>query len=874
MQAVAWRNLKRRRLRTFFTAAAIALGVANVFGVFVTNDSMRDSVERNARSATGGADVIARLNSGPWFRDEDVERLERLPDVRTFHRWGTYKELATDGATKVYLQAGDLHAARELISVRTGRLPRPGAAEIVLSVTASRVLGAGIGDHVVEADPRDEDGARPPGSRRRTFDPDAPQDPYLIVKRVGPRPLRFAVTGIVDDYPSVNAEQNYGSLTSNEYMWKVEEPDRIVEMTFMLDEGVDPETWVQSASITLPHVSFRSITGDPLFRDFLASFRALLTGTSALALFIGAFLVYLIFTLALAERTRQIGLLHAVGASGRQVAGAILREALLLGVTATAAGIALGLLLAVGLLRLVSAIGNLGIEAPVRLSIAPFIAALLVGIIATVVGAAVPAVRAARMTPVEAVTGRTDVQRRPRAWVAGVPLFAGGVLVITLRGLSSDPVSQLAITAVLLGAVFMVPLGIFGLARTARRAISGAVPGSGVIVFRHLTREPGRSAYTLSLVMLVLAAVIALMTSTRSLQASNDRIIDARFGADLILYGRHVGETAREIDRLDGVAGATSISYGRTIGVVSGGRETANLVLIEPDEFFAIAGFPWNEGNDTEARAALVARTGVLLPSRLASRHELRLGRTVRVQTDAGTHAYRIAGTYGGGTGPEIGVVGSVHDERLRTDEDVQSAVYMNFEADVARGDMLDRVAAVLREHGGLSKELSWERQEQNSYGLEFGPYFAISGAEIKDQARRELDSYVRLFSAVIGVIVIAGALGMATALATTVVLRTRELGTVEAIGATRSQIRRMVVAESILLSATAYFLAIGLGAVIAWLFIGGITELTGSSIEIQFAWGALPVVAVLALAIAIAASIVPARRALRLTPVEALRYE
>jgi putative ABC transport system permease protein len=867
MRALAWRNLKRRRLRTFFTAAAIALGVANVFGVFVTNDSMRDSVERRARSATGGADVIARMNNGPWLRDDDVERLERLPDVRAFHRWGTYKQLDAEGETKVYMQAGDLRAAREIITLRDGRLPRDGEPEIALTVTAARLLDAGIGDRVVEAGPDER--------RRELRDPDASPDPYLAIRRVrGVGRLRLTVTGIVADFPAASSGENYGSLTSNAYMWKIEEPDRVVEMTFMLDASIDPQTWVENASIALPHLSFQSVAGDPLFRDFLASFRALLAGTSALALFIGAFLVYLIFTLALAERTRLIGLLHAVGASGRQVGGAILREALILGTTATIAGITLGLALSVGLLRLVSAIGDLGTFTEVKLSTLPFIAAILVGTVASLAGAAVPAVRAARMTPVEAVTGRANVARRPRAWIIGVPTFAGGVLVISIRGLSADVISQAATTGVLLGAVFMVPLGVAALARVSRRALASGVPGSGIVVFRHLTREPGRSAYTLALVMLVLAAVIALTTATRSLHANNERLVDARFGADLIVYGRTVGETAHDVARLPGVAGATSISYGRTIAVLTGGRETANLVLIDPDPFFEIAGFPWNEGNDADGRRALVDGSGVLIPSRLAKRHGVRLGDAVELQTDSGTYRSRVAGTYGGGTGPEIGIVASVHDERFRTDDDVQTAVYMNFERGARRGEMLDRTARVLREHGDLTERAKWERPEWNSFGLALGPYFAISGAEIKAQAERELDGYLRLFSAVIGVIVIAGALGMATALATTVILRTRELGTIEAIGATRSHIRRMVLAESILLSATAYVLAIGLGAVIAWLFIGGITELTGSYVPVLFAWNALPVVALLALTIAVAASIVPARRALRLTPVEALRYE
>ena len=864
---MAWRSLKRRRLRTFFTATAIALGVANVFGVFVTNDSMRETVERRARWSAGGADVIARTQNGPWLRDEDVARLERLPDVRSRQAWSLYFELEAKSRTKVYMQAGDLEAARELIAVRDGRLPRNDEPEVALTATAARVLGVGIGDRVIEAkaDKRERD----------LYNPKASPDPDLELRRKpGVGRLSFTVTGIVADFPSTSENENYGSVTSNEYIWQIFEPDRVVEMTFLLSDDIDPQVWVEDASVALPHLSFRSVAGDPVFRDFLASFRALLTGTSALALFIGAFLVYLIFTLALAERTRLVGLLHAVGASGRQVAGAIVVEALMLGTTATVAGIAFGLALAVGLLRLVSAIGDFGTFTDVTLSPAPFVAAIVVGVVASLVGAAIPAIRAARMTPVEAVTGRTGIARRPRAWIAGIPMFIAGVLVITLRGLSSDITSQLGVTAVLLGSVFMVPIGIAALALVSRRVLTRSVPGSGIVVFRHLTREPGRSAYTLALVMLVLAAVIALTTATRSLRANNERVIDARFGADLIVYGHDVGETARDIGQLPGISGATSISYGRTIGLLSGGRETANLVLIDPDAFFAVAGFPWNDGNDADAHAALDNRTGVLLPSRLAKRHGLGVGDVASLQTDRGIHEALIAGTYGGGSGPEIGIVASVHDERFRSAEDVQTAVYMNFDRGVQRRQMLDRVAPVLRDHGDLTKRATWKDTEWSDFGLRFGHYFAISGAEIKAQARRELDGYVRLFSAVIGVIVIAGALGMATALATTVVLRTRELGTIEAVGATGSHIRRMVVAESVLLSATAYVLAVGLGALIAWLFIGGITELTGSYVPIAFAWNALPFVALLALAIAVAASIVPARRALRLTPVEALRYE
>lgn len=862
MRAVAWRSLKRRRLRTFFTGLAIALGVANVFGVFVTNDSMRSAVERRSRSATGGTDVIASMDGRGWLDEETLQRLETLPDVRKSVRWSTYKPLEAEGETHVFVQAVDVRGGAELIEVQQGRLPRPGEPEIALTETAAELLDARIGDRVRER------------IRKKGDDPVPSPDPRFVITRKPAKRLSFDVTGVIADFPAINPDTNFGSVTSNEYFWSIEEPDVVLEMGFLLEHGVDVDAWTTSAEVAFPDLLFRSSAGPRLLRDFLESFRALLAGTAALALFIGAFLIYLIFTLSLVERTRLFGLLHSLGASRLQVAGAVLREAFILGLVATAAGIVVGLVLATGLLRLVGAIGDLGIDAPIRLSLSSFVACILVGLLATLVGAAIPAAKAARTTPVDAITGRTTLGRRPRAWIAGLPLLAFGTIIVSVRGLSPDVVGQFAITTVLLGAIFVVPLGISVLARTTKSVVTRSVPGSGIVVFRHLTRESGRSAYTLALVMLVLAAVITLATATRSLQANTERIVDKRFGADLIVYGPDLPKLEDDFRRADGVSGATTITFGRRVGIVASHTETTNLVLIDPEEFFAIAGFPWQDGNDADALRGLVSKRSVLVPSRLATRLGLDLGDAVRLRWETNEQRFDIAGTYSGGAGPEIGVVASTGGA-FAFNEDAPAAAYLNFEPDADQQEVLDRLRPMLRKQGRLAKEAVWTEDEGQSFrGRSLGPYFAISGAEIKQNARDELSGYVRLFSAVIGVIVLAGALGMATALATSVVLRTRELGTIEAIGGTRSHIRRMILAESVLLVAAAYVLSIGLGALLSWLFIDGVGRLSGSVMSVQMAWTSLPLVGVLALAIAAAAAYVPARRAMRITPVEALRYE
>lgn len=860
MRAIAWRSLKRRRLRTFFTALAIALGVANVFGVFVTNDSMQSAVEKRARSATGGADAIASVDGRGWLND-DIDQLERLPNVRKFMKWGTYKPLEGKGRTLVYLQAVDLIASNELIDVRKGRLPRRGEPEVALTESAARLLGADIGDRVRE------------GLAKRSDEPGPSPDPRFAIKRNPPGRLSFLVTGIIGGFPFETTDANFGSVTSLEYMWSVEEPNVVLELGFLLEDGVDVDDWTSDAEVAFPNLLFRQATGPRLLRDFLVSFRALLAGTAALALFIGAFLIYLIFTLSLAERTRMFGILHSVGATRRHVAAAVLREAFILGIGATIVGVVVGLGLASVLLRLAGAIGDLDINAPVRLSASSFGAAVMVGVLATLVGAAVPAIRAARMTPVDAVTGRTGMERRPRAWIVGLPLLVLGTAIVSTRGLSPDAIGQLAITSVLLGAIFVVPLGIGLVARTTKDVVTRLVPGSGIVVFRHLSRESGRSAYTLALVMLVLASVITLTTADRSLKANAERVIDARFGADLILYGPKVGELTDDLRRVRGISGATTISFGRRIGVVSERSETTNLVLIDPPAFFDIAGFPWQEGNDPDALRALETKKAVLVPTRLAKRQGLSYGGTVRLRWETKEQVFDIAGTYDGGTGPEIGVVASSGGS-FSLDADAPSAAYMNFERGADRGDILRRMAPTLRKHGALGSRAAWSDAKEGARGSALGPYFAISGEGIKGNAREELDGYVRLFSAVIGVIVLAGALGMATALATSVVLRTRELGTIKAVGGTRSHIRRMILSESLLLVAAAYVLAIGLGALLSWLFIDGVSEISGSFIEVRMAWSALPLVAFLAVLIAGAAAYAPARRAMRVTPVEALRYE
>jgi putative ABC transport system permease protein len=867
LTSIGRRELTRRKLRYLLTALGIVLGVANVFGVLVTNATTNRSVERRAETFFGGADVVAqRQDDTQPLTPDTVGRLRKAPDAAAAFFWQAFDvDTTRDKKDHFTLGAADDVGAARAIAPRLvrGRMFTAGRAEAVVSQRAAARLHLAVGG---------EWSTNLSGyATGRRWD-DQPAGVLLRLRPGAPRVLHFRITGMISDLPD-QATYPWASYTSLDYVWSVMSPRLATEARFFLHRDADATAWASARSEEFTGVDFTPAALPADFRRFLNVLQGAMSGAATIAVFVGGFLIYLTFSMSVVERTRMYGMLHAVGSTRRQVARAVVAEAMMLGAIATAIGLLLGALLSLVLLRIVAGV----VQVPVTSITVPPVAivvAVVVGFAATLAGSLLPARRAARLSPVEAIrgVGVRSAGASSRVWIVGALLVVASlVFSVSTRGLqASGIVPQLATLGLLLGAVLVLPPILAAVVRAGRRVIRRLTGELGDVSLMHLARERSRSAYTLGLVMVVLAMMLALTATSGSVGRSVTTWVDKRFGADVLAYhGDMPASAERTVAAVPGVSAVTSVAFA-PVRITAPVDLTSNIVLVDPAHFFTIAGFPWSDGDDASARRALAA-DGVLLPGNLAVQEHVHRGGYVTLTTRFGPARFPVAGVYAAfGSGSEIGVVAGVGQVERFLASDHRNVLYVNLAPGTSHHTAIEAMDAALARTQSPG-DLSYGGPAQTR--LHSG-YFFVEGATIKAQARRNVRSYFSLFYAVLLVAVLVGLLGLANTMATSVLHRYREIGVLGAVGARARDVRRMVVAEAGVLVAIAFVLSLGLGTLLARLIVDGVTRLVGFRVAFLFPWRSLPGLVVLAASIALASAVLPARRAARLTPVEALRYE
>ena len=843
LRAIGRRLLSERRGRVVLTVAGVVLGVALFTGCLLTTITANRGFERFADGTRGEADVIATAPGGALrsiaaplggeLHEEVVAPLAMLPGVReadpllvvptSFGGPDGITEQRINFRVAAALVGMDLDGtALYPLALEEGRFPAAGAEEIALPRGVADGLGATVGTPVVVSAP---DG-------------------------------RHALTlvGLIDA-TGLGGLDRIGFTTLPTVQRLVGRDGAVTQVAIALEDGVDAAAWIDEHEDTAPAGIDLTSATDALrfYRLQLTALSGALTVLGAGLLLTAGFLIYLTLSMSVAERTRLYGTLRALGASRAQVRRVVYGEALALGAIGTTLGLVLGVgvayALRVATQRLMSLFGG----GDLVFSPWAFGAAAAVGLGVSLASALVPARRAARIDPAAAVRATaaddtTASTRRPGAIV----LLVVGVALLQWHELPAVYVGMLLAGT---GAVRLIPVVIRPLSGALAPVIGRCSRVGGRVAVQHLMAERTRSANTLALVMLVMAMTVAILSIYSSFTTSLDQQLETTFGESLAVESAGTFDEGfvTALEAVPGVAATTSRTRSSTVFVPGDAPDESLLVgLIDPATYFQVATLPFVEGSPADARRALATDRGVVIPTGLADRHDLRVGDEMVLQTIAGQAPFTVAGVaemsnlpaeilVGSAAGPSVGAWGI---------DSVWVLPSEGLDPDVLR----DRIEA----------ELGDRTQ-----------FLVVTAEELRADTRGQIGGGINSFFVLLALAAVVGTFGLANTMAVSVTQRVREIGVLRAIGARRRHIRAMAAAEALTLVAIALALAIPLGLTLAAPLMEATRQQLGDlTVHFHVPWTIVPVMAVVAAAVAVGAAAWPARRAAHIEIDEALRFE
>ena len=587
-------------------------------------------------------------------------------------------------------------------------------------------------------------------------------------------------------------------------------------------------------------------------REGLSFLRIVLLVFAFVALFVGAFVIFNTFNIVVTQRTRELALLRALGASQRQVFGAVLLESLVVGLIGSGLGLLLGIGLAFGLKSLLAAIG---LELPptgMKIGLTTIVASLVVGTGVTLVASTFPARRASRVAPIQALREGTiapTASLRRRAIVGGLLTVAGlGLLAAGLFGSISNAAAVVGFGAQLtfVGVAVLTPF----IARPLAAAIGAPARGLGMtgrLGRENAMRNPRRTASTAAALMIGLGLVVFVSVFMTSAKASAAATLDETLKADFILNSSQFQPFSPQVARsLAAEPEFSAVSPFRQGEARVAGALTF-LAGIDPDTIDRVIDVPMQAGDPH----VLTDPNQILIFRGIAVAKDLTVGDRLDV---------RFART-----GMQTFVVGGIFtDNRLLGDYAVSlDAFDENF------AEQLDYLVFVKRAEGVPVEQA---RSAIDQAVKDFPNVEVNDQAEFKEQQDDLIDQVFAFVLVLLVLSVIISAFGIANTLGLSIYERIRELGLLRAVGMQRRQLGWMIVIEAIIVSLLGAVLGIAIGILFGWAMQQALADLGFSRLAVPV-W-LLAGCAVIAAFLGLLASIAPAIRASRIQILQAIAYE
>ncbi|MEW9521532.1 ABC transporter permease [Streptomyces tubercidicus] len=848
MFRTALRNVLAHKARLLMTALAVMLGVAFVSGTLVFTSTISAAFQASSQKGYGNVDVAIQ----PRSSDSGA------------------------GAAGPAGPAGPAPKLDQKLLDKAAGVPGAGSVTgIVSGFTAvadkkGELIGDGMstrgGNYFSGTSGKDSrypmrDGSPPKGPHEFALDaPSADKAGYKVgdtVRISVDGPVREQkLTGIfTTDDGSVATGSSLALFDTRTAQKLFATPGAFNEIHVKAAAGTSQTALKDAIDKVLPKGTAQATTGKKLAEkdaEAIASdmdeMKFMLFVFAGIALFVGIFLIVNTFTMLVAQRTKELALLRAVGASRRQVTRSVLIEAFVVGAIAGAAGLVAGIGIGAGLRALMSSTGAGMPDGPLVVSLSTVLVSLVVGIVVTVLAAWLPGWRAAKIPPVAAMnsvhataTTKSQVVRNTTgALLAGAG--TAGVLVAT--GMD-DGRSMMGAGALLLliGVFILTPL-------LSRPLIALAAPVlrgygiAGTLARQNAVRNPRRTAATASALMIGLTLITGLTVAAGGLQKGVGKMATDSLKADYVVSmanSRPLSpDVAKELNKQDEV---TAVS---PLRLSAAGPGAGNLTGVNGKDFAKLTQLKFTKGSLGELHG-----DRVVVDEDIAKKKGLQ----------PGSH---FAVTYEDGKKGTLTVSGVYQANMMINGILLDNATLAPHQQQIA-----DEKLLVKMEDGATDTT-------KDALVKALGKNPAITIADKNDVS----DDYARMFNTMLNMLygllamaVIVAVLGVINTLAMSVFERSREIGMLRAIGLDRRGIKRMVRLESLVISLFGGVLGIGLGVFFGWA-AGELIDAKLPTYELVLPWGRIGIFLALAAAIGVLAALWPAHRASRLNMLAAIKSD
>ncbi|MBD0708601.1 MULTISPECIES: ABC transporter permease [unclassified Streptomyces] len=631
------------------------------------------------------------------------------------------------------------------------------------------------------------------------------------------------------------------------------------DMTVTAAPGADSDKLLAEVVKVLPK-SATAQTGKALadqqakdIESGMSALNQILLGAAGIALFVGIFLISNTFTMLVAQRTKELALMRAVGASRKQITRSVLAEAALVGLVASAVGYVLGIGLAVGLRSAMSAFEMKIPDGDLVLGATPLVSAFAVGVLITVLAAWLPGRRASKIPPVAAMSS-VHASASTKSLVVrnsiGAFLTAVGAVLIVLGAGQGGSGGRMFIAGgaflTLIGVIVLIPFlsrPVIALIRPLFVRLFGV---SGKLAGLNAVRNPRRTGATASALAIGLTLVTGLSVLGATVGSALDKATTDQIKADYMVTmasGDNLsGEALTALEKTPGVTAVSPLQWGSLQlkgSYVSGTGVTPGAIgkVLKLDV--------------TEGSLASLGGNTIAVDTKTADKLGLKAGSPVPAEfTDKRKGALTVGAVY--------------------ANNDFVSSVLADHELITAHETEREIRQIFVSMSGGASPA----HEQALAKAMGDNPAITVMDhKDIRDSFGGPINMMLNVMYGLLGMALVIAVLGVVNTLAMSVFERQQEIGMLRAIGLDRRRVKRMVRLEAVVISVFGAIVGIALGTFLGWA-VGETIKSSLPGYSLVLPWDRLGLFLVLAALVGVLASLWPARSAARLNMLSAIKAE